>query len=174
MIKAVDILDGNRGEVDWQAWSTNVKSGSLSMREPPEKLKRCHIIDSNESNYILLFPLELTNKDYARRVLDTVANGISEQVLVIAKCAVGKVEPFPVDKNQFDLFYLLSAMKGYSTKVYVKALRCHGAFSLLESLLRYRNSLFHMEKGINAREDVSSVIKAAKVLLECFSVPGNE
>ncbi len=58
---------------------------------------------------MLFFPLELTNKDYIRRILDTVGHGIRERVLQITRDK--RLAPINED-NDHDVYYLLKQLLG--------------------------------------------------------------
>ena len=48
--------------------------------EPPRELQRIDVPVPESTGYTLFFPIELTNKDYLRRVLDIVAQGVQGTV----------------------------------------------------------------------------------------------
>ena len=71
---------------------------------PTEVLQRIQV-----DSYSLFFPLELTNKDYMRRVLDIVAIGIRDRVISIT--ADRRLPPLSSD-NDSDVYYLLKQLLG--------------------------------------------------------------
>ena len=152
-------------------------------------------IKSSGGDYWLMFPLELTKKDYLRRILEIVAEGISERV-VSASAALhysdvnnGVADPFPTypaEYSKFDAQYLLKHIIGqgnHPTEKKLKiqqavALQLHCNYQEMASaagvLFQSRNSLFHMARGGVDDTDINVNFNAAVDLLQCFGVSASE
>ena len=151
-------------------------------------------IKSSGGNYWLIFPLELTKKDYLRRILEIVAEGISERV-VSASASLhhsdmnnGAADPFPdypVEYSKFDAQYLLKHIIGQGNPTEKKlkiqqgiALQLHCNYQVMASaagvLFQSRNNLFHMARGGFDDTDVNVNFNAAVELLQCFGVSASE
>ena len=123
----------------------------------------------------VLFPLELTSKDYMRRILDLVANSIKERVLSITNDAVDKMisgmEPFTEDNNEFNIQKILLAISGKNAEIYSDSVRCDPKkmANAADYLFQCEKQLSCINKGANGKHDVIPMIYAAKCLLECFN-----
>lgn len=159
---------------DWATWARNVANGK-NLWEPPQLLQRRQVVGPTKISSWILFPLELTSKDYTRRILDIVANSIKERVLSITNDAVEKmingIENFSEDKMPFNLRNLLLVISGKNSETYAEALRCDPKkmANAADYLFQYEKQLSCIDKGANIKHDVIPMIYAAKCLLECFN-----
>lgn len=131
--------------------------------------------------YTIQFPLELTNKDYLRRVLDLTCIGIRSRIVQItAESGFTKI----AKENDGDIFYLLKQLlggKGFEdpkNAVTVMIIRSKFAESLGTSvdkmvnaakyLFIRRNQLAHASAESHSQEYLISAFAYAIELLECF------
>lgn len=144
---------------------------------PTEALQRIQV-----DSYSLFFPLELTNKDYMRRVLDIVAMGIRDRVLSIT--ADRRLPPLNSD-NDSDVYALLKQLLGgegfqkpenaASTQtqrsVFADALGAPNVQQMSNAasyLYKMRNRLAHMEEDSSRLTLLTVMFDSARNLLECF------
>ena len=143
--------------------------------EPPQLLQRRQVVGPTKNLSWILFPLELTSRDYTRRILDIVANSVKERVLSITNDAVEKmiegIESFSEEKMPLTLHNLLFAISGKNAEMYSEALRCDPKkmANAADYLFQYEKQLSRIDKGSNIKHDVIPMIYAAKCLLECFN-----
>ena len=148
---------------------------------PPPELQR-RVVELTESvSYTLFFPLELTNKDYMRRILEIVAFGIRSQVLWVTK---QRRLPKMEGQHSGDVHYLLKQLLGNNRGEGEKAMdrlviqghfqdalnvsNKKKLFTSAEFILNARNELFHLQPDISRLRDVEALFQAAGDLLECF------
>jgi hypothetical protein len=120
--------------------------------------------------YTLFFPLELTNKDYLRRVLEIVTRGISGSVVRIT--SEKKLEDL-VGDSAYDVYYLLKqilapAMRGGDQLAHRTAY-----LSTAESHITVLvDAACHLLVPDSARlTDLSATFRAAELLLQNFGAP---
>jgi hypothetical protein len=114
---------------------------------PPEELQRIDVPIPEGATYTLFFPIELTNKDYLRRIFDIVAMGIQGTVRrMIGKYRSGigpigsKQEPYNFTKT-CDLYYLTKHITDpASAPIYARGSHFHDA--LLQSFSLSHASLW--------------------------------
>ena len=151
-----------------------VEDPNSSIWVPPLELQQTQI-----ANYTLFFPIELTNKDYVRRILEIVAIGIRERILQIT--LENQFTSIPVD-NDHDIYYLLNQLKGYTKgdtdigvqrmkrQTFAEQLHCDPTKlnNSCDFLYDTRNSLSHFD--ITITDDIlTKIFQASKELLECFN-----
>lgn len=165
------LVNGNSGEMN---------APGSSLWEPPVDLQRI-VIPGPEIEYFLDFPLELTNKDYLRRVLEIVARGVQSRVLQITSEQGLKAIP---PHSQQDVHYLLKQVMGNNSDIaddgqrirmlYSDQLRCpHDKLrDSAEYVFTQRNLLFHLESDVSRNSDTERLFGAARELLECFGRAG--
>lgn len=144
--------------------------------EPPKDMQRIDLV--GDRKYTLTFPVELTNKDYMRRVLEMAGNGLSATVYDLTDSVNdkygAKTLPCVEGKEACDVFYLLKHVKKPKVfKFFVTELNLENPCRLSECmdyLLEARNTLFHnsfdTEKNYGI---VDHSMESAIVLLGIFS-----
>lgn len=145
---------------------------------PPVQLQKRYIELTDSVTYTLFFPLELTSKDYVRRILDLITIGIRSQVHSISRdFGLASIEA----KNQRDLYYLLRQILGYSDtdsskrqlhqRKFEEALKIRNKSKLFysaEYLYQTRVEFFQYRPDRSFLEDMNSLFEAARNVLECF------
>lgn len=143
---------------------------------PPTKLQKV-IFQAGAEGYQIYFPLELTNKDYHSRILETIARGVQSRVLQISNDKHLKHIP---QGNENDVQYLLKQLLGRNSDgnndsqhirlLFSNELRC-SMDKLHDSaayVLTQRNLLFNLEQDVTNNTDTVRLFNAAVELLECF------
>lgn len=176
--------------------SSNINSDSINIFDtrsdidpsiwvpPITKLKA-----TTPSNHVSthFFPLELTSKDYIRRVLDIVVHGIKDKVIEVPTFQRQTNYQIPrliIDENDHDIIPYLRQIMGQSPSVqssseaamirqaYANELGIESVGKMINSatiLLNKRMELFSKiaeDKG--SIDDLDSLFSAAKSLLLCF------
>eukprot|EP00981_Chlorochromonas_danica_P014100 scaffold7359_cov254-Ochromonas_danica.AAC.1 len=158
------------------------KSSTLTVANgwvPPENLQKIE----TAQGYIHFFPLELTNKDYLRRVLDITAIGIRQRVLEITKQR--SLEKISED-NEEDIYYLLKQIlggRGFEDPAnFASALTIRQHFAdvlavpvdkisnAAKFLYLRRNQLAHANAYAHSHDLLQSSFTYAIELLECFGI----
>lgn len=124
---------------------------------PPEELRRINVPVPDGAPYTLFFPIELTNKDYLRRIFDIVAMGIQGTVRrMIGKHrdSIGpigsKQEPYNFTKT-CDLYYLTKhIVDPASAPVYARgsSMLC-GTSQLFDSCRCFCNHASHSSASLS-------------------------
>jgi len=159
--------------------------------QPPPELQKTSIHTSLNDSYELYFPVELTDKDYIRRILDIVSNSIRPYIIkIVAEDKNSKTSRFleEIKGSDYDIYYQLKLLLGktYEKAVPEKALAVSRNFKnklvTKYSGAKFTNSadiLLGSRSGLNqpsrevigAKEsDVDAQFLAARSLLECFCV----
>ena len=125
------------------------------------RLKCRKVILSADEKYDLEFLLELTQKDYIRRIFEVVARGISQRVVQITSdCKLTALE------NDYDVQYLLKQMLGRGQSdentmmryrvTFAEQLQCEQGKLVLnaEAILKKRNEVFHLRARTSTLGDV--------------------
>ncbi len=94
---------------------------------PPREFLRVEVSVPGPDFYTLFFPIELTQKDYLRRVFDIVAMGIQRTVQIMIRKFGDTIAPIGTDKDPYDfdsscdLYYLTKhIMDSRSSPVYAR------------------------------------------------------
>ena len=125
------------------------------------RLKCRKVILSADEKYDLEFLLELTQKDYIRRIFEVVARGISQRVVQITSdCNLTGLE------TDYDVHYLLKQMLGADQPdqntmmrhrvTFAEQLQCEQGKLVLnaDAILKKRNEVFHLRARTSTLEDV--------------------
>ncbi|GMI08043.1 hypothetical protein TrVE_jg12823 [Triparma verrucosa] len=158
---------------------------------PQPELRTTKIEISPTTSYQLHFPLELTNKDYLRRIFECVGRGIKNPVVRFTETkGLHKfyIDQFSGDDNSNDVYYLLKQIVCKPGKpgsgapsttqdqfIHQTAYLSPGTQTNVNTLvvaaqhvLDKRNAISHFERDSSRKEDVTATFQAAKELLECF------
>lgn len=135
--------------------------------ETPEALRSVTVTTASSVSYNVTAPLELKNKDYVRRILDIVGDGIA---ICIQKIMA---KPKPV----LDIYFQLKDMIQYAQNFSIE-FRCSSAqwsflTSQIQLIYRTRNGLMHMNLGIDNSASVNFIEKlfqASFRLLSAFNL----
>ena len=79
--------------------------------EPPPGFQKCSVEVSPTEKYELFFPLELTNKDYLRRIFETASYGIRDPIVRVTELKI-LIKSYATDygDSSNDLMYLLKRL----------------------------------------------------------------
>eukprot|EP00519_Triparma_laevis_P003008 CAMPEP_0182496706 /NCGR_PEP_ID=MMETSP1321-20130603/5298_1 /TAXON_ID=91990 /ORGANISM="Bolidomonas sp., Strain RCC1657" /LENGTH=850 /DNA_ID=CAMNT_0024700373 /DNA_START=1165 /DNA_END=3714 /DNA_ORIENTATION=+ len=158
---------------------------------PQPELRTTKIEISPTTSYQLHFPLELTNKDYLRRIFECVGRGIKNAVVRVSESKnmyKFYIDQYSGDDNSNDVYYLLKQIVCKPGKpgsgapstpeeqlVHQTAYLSPGTQTNVNTLvvaaqhvLDKRNAISHFERDSSRKEDVTATFQAAKELLECF------
>lgn len=130
---------------------------------------------SEKDNYLLRFPLELTNLDYIRRILDFLQDGLKIFITQI-RIICSETDNYEQD----DVFYLLKWMKKNASKwIPLVGQSNESMIVIIEYLLSIRNSFAHQNKkvehskkgklNITSKNNVIEVFQTADKLLSILS-----
>ena len=152
------------------------------------QLQRRDIVLSASEQYTLFFPLELTNKDYLRRIFETVAQGIKDRTVQISED--NQLRRFY--ENDFDgdcshdMYYLVKQLIAPTSndfsevdqllhrRTFETDLNCSigTLIQAAEHLRGARNALAHMSSDTPRLTNLEAAFQAAKELLSCFGSSG--
>jgi hypothetical protein len=134
-------------------------------------LKRRQIQSSSDEGYFLQFPLELTQKDYIRRLFEVAARGVSSRILQITNDNhLNKLD------NDYDLYYLLKQVLGIgqlddNTKMryrvtFAEQLGCDQGklVKTASTILNTRNEIFHLKAKSSTLDDVQITFQAVRLV----------
>ncbi len=144
--------------------------------EPPSQLQHIIVPVPEAASYTLFFPIELTNKDYLRRVFDVVAMGIQGTVRRMIGKYGQRIGPIGSQEKKFghaeydfsktcDLYYLTKHIAHEaSAPVYARGLQPLFAVPAAYHITSYPFLLFFpAEFGADQRQ----LVEACKVLKGC-------
>ena len=152
------------------------------------QLQRRDIVLSASEQYTLFFPLELTNKDYLRRIFETVAQGIKDRTVQISEDnQLRRFYESDFDGDcSHDMYYLVKQLIAPTGNDFSKSdqlshrhtfeidLNCSigTLIQAAEHLLGARNALAHMSSDTPRLTNLEAAFQAAKELLSCFGSSG--
>ena len=135
--------------------------------KPPPAFQRRDLEGADGQSYTLFFPLELTNKDYLRRIFEVVARGISTSVVRITQEKHLEVyySKGGRDSSQ-DLYYLLKQILAPDKRddkqlahrmAYLATTTSHitALTDSAEHLLEKRNAIFHLVRDSSRLADLN-------------------